>query len=62
MAVYSLQDIAKLKGVSYPTINRYIKRLKEKKKFSKTSPGIFFSENEVQKLSELLDFNYTPSK
>lgn len=61
MAVYSLRQIAELKGVSYPTIHRYIKKLKEEKKFKKTSPGVFFSESEVQTLSTLLDFTFNSS-
>ena len=54
--VYTLKQIASLKGVSRSTARRYLKTLVKLGVFVKTSPGRVYSEREVEMLAELLDF------
>lgn len=57
MAAYSLNDIAKMYGVSKQTTRRHIRKLSEEKKFKKVSVGMYYTDADVEKLALLLGFH-----
>jgi DeoR/GlpR family transcriptional regulator of sugar metabolism len=57
MATFSIDDLAKARGVSYDTMRRHIQEYKNEGKFEKTSKGIYYSEEEAHKLATLFGFD-----
>ena len=53
---YTLGELANFSKVSYRTMKRRVKRLKEKGKWKKEFPGKPYTDTEAHKLSKLLDF------
>lgn len=56
MASFTLGELAKFKDVSYTTMKRRMRELKENNKFKKRFPGKTYTETEAKDISELLDF------
>jgi len=60
MASFTLGELANIKGVSYRTMKRRMRELKEAGDFKKQFPGNTYTETEAQTISELLDFTLPP--
>lgn len=59
---YSLKEISEYFHGSKRTLTRRISELKKKGEFKKESPGYYYTEKEVQKLAEKLEFTFTNGK
>ena len=58
MALFSIPDIAAFYGAADSTTSLHIKRLKDGKKFKKSSLGAKYNEADVAKLSQLMGFKW----